>query len=52
MIKESIQELKDIVNSEYETNIKNVTDFERNTLNQMEIYVVETQYKEIVESIK
>ena len=52
IIKESIQELKDIVNSEYETNIKNVTDFEKNTLNEIEIYVIENQYKEIVESIK
>lgn len=52
ILDKTIQELKDIVNSEYDINIKNITDFNKTEFNEMEIYSIQNQYKKIVDSIK
>ena len=52
ILNKSITELKDIVNKEYDTNIKNITDFNKTEFNEIEIYVIQNQYKKIVDSIK
>lgn len=52
ILNKSIAELKDIVNKEYDANIKNITDFNRVELNEIEIYMMQNQYQKIVDSIK
>lgn len=52
ILNNTIEKLKDIINKEYETNIKNIEDYERNGYTESARNLIKSKYNEIINSIK